>query len=87
MSQLRTVSLVLSGVAIVAGGLGMPMSFLYLASASMADITAGTSGFVAGAVLIGAGLISLAILATREPEADRRQSGVFGSRPSTDITA
>jgi len=57
----------LAGLSIAAGAVGMPMSFLYLASASMADITAGTSGFVAGAILIGAGLISLSVLAATEP--------------------
>jgi hypothetical protein len=52
----------------------MPMSFLYLASRSMEDITAGTSGFVAGAVLIGAGIISLAIISTSErADAARRR--------------
>jgi hypothetical protein len=62
---LRRICLVLASLAIVAGGLGMFASFLYLASRSMADITAGTSGFVAGAILIGAGLLSLTMLAIR----------------------
>jgi hypothetical protein len=62
---LRRICLVLASLAIVAGGLGMLASFLYLGSRSMADITAGTSGFVAGAILIGAGLLSLTMLATR----------------------
>ncbi len=62
---LRPICLVLSGLALVAGGLGMVASFLYLASNNMVNITAGSSGFVAGAVLIGAGLLSLTMLATR----------------------
>ena len=77
-----------AGVAIIAGGLGMPLSFLYLASPqSMADITAGTSGFMAGAVLIGAGLVSLAILSTNGPDICRKQSSTFSGQSSTDITA
>ncbi len=76
---LRSACLILSGLAILAGGLGMAMSFLYLASASMADITAGTSGFVAGSVLIGSGLVSLTMLATREAQA-KQASDLFQSR-------
>ena len=63
-NPLRSICTVLSGLSIMAGGIGMVMSFGYLASASMADITAGTSGFIAGAVLIGSGLLSLALLVT-----------------------
>jgi hypothetical protein len=55
---------VLSCLAMAAGALGMVASFIYMASRDMRDITAGTSGFVAGAVLIGSGLVSLTILAT-----------------------
>jgi hypothetical protein len=64
-SFLRPVCLILSAGAVVLGAAGMVLSFLYLASSSMADITAGTSGFLAGSVLIGSGLISLALLASR----------------------
>jgi hypothetical protein len=64
--SLRGLCKLLAGLSILAGLLGMPMSFLYLASASMADITAGTSGFVAGAILIGSGIISLSLLASSE---------------------
>jgi hypothetical protein len=86
--HMRTVSFVLSGLAIIAGGLGMPMSFLYLASSSMADITAGTSGFIAGAVLIGSGLISLAILSAKESNDFMRYGKPvdFRRQSSTDIT-
>jgi hypothetical protein len=62
---LRPISLALSALAIIAGGLGMIVSFLHLGFRNMADITAGASGFVAGAVLIGSGLLSLTMLATR----------------------
>jgi hypothetical protein len=86
---MRTVAIVFAGLAIAAGGLGMPMSFLFLASGSMPDITAGTSGFVAGAILVGSGLISFAILASREPHGpspDPRQDD-FRRRSATDVTA
>lgn len=61
---LRPSCLVLAVLAIIGGALGMFASFLFMASNSMADITAGTSGFVAGAILIAAGLLSLTMLAT-----------------------
>ena len=62
---LRPTCLILSAGVILLGAAGMVLSFLYLASSSMADITAGTSGFVAGSVLIGSGLVSLTMLASR----------------------
>ena len=71
-SFLRPVVLVLSALSVVAGGLGMAASFLHLGSSSMADITAGTSGFVAGAILIGSGLISLSLLAARPGRAESK---------------
>ena len=55
--------LVAGFLSMLAGSAGMALSFLYLASASMADITAGTSGFVAGAVFIGSGLIACSTVA------------------------
>jgi hypothetical protein len=62
---LRLTCLGLAVITIIAGVLGMLASFLFLASNSMADITAGTSGFVAGSILIAAGLLSLTMLATK----------------------
>lgn len=62
-SDLQKLCLVGSVASICAGGAGMVLSFIYLASASMADVTAGTSGFVAGSVLIGAGLVSASLVA------------------------
>ncbi len=66
--SLRSVCLLLASGSILLGAAGMVLSFLYLASASMADITAGTSGFIAGSILIGSGLISLSILCSRQPD-------------------
>ena len=68
----------MSALAIVTGCGGMVVSFLYLASASFADITAGTSGFVAGAVLIGSGLISSAMLTERVSRGDEERAAQFG---------
>ena len=65
---MRSLCLLLSVLAILAGGFGMVMSFLYLGSQSMENIIAGAAGFVAGAILVGTGLISLAILARNEPQ-------------------
>ena len=70
----RTTCRILAGLSVLAGALGMPMSFLYLASRGMEDITAGASGFVAGAILIWSGVMSLSMLAssdTRRPESRR----------------
>jgi hypothetical protein len=62
---LRRSCIVLAVLAMLAGLGGMGMSFLYLAGSHPADIAAGQSGFVAGAVLIAAGLVSLSLLASR----------------------
>jgi hypothetical protein len=53
----------LAVLSVLLGGAGMTLSFVFLASASFADVTAGASGFVAGAVLVGSGLLTLALLA------------------------
>jgi hypothetical protein len=71
---------VLSCLAMAAGALGMVASVMYMTSGDILDITAGSSGFVAGAVLIGSGLISLAILLTRPgPMTPRISEGGWGS--------
>jgi hypothetical protein len=56
-------------VTVLAGGAGMVVSFAYLASRHHLDVLAGVAGFIAGAVLIGSGLVSMAILAARGQEA------------------
>ncbi len=56
---------VVSIIALGAGACGMVLSFLYMASARLEDVTAGAAGFVAGSVLVGAGLISLTILTVK----------------------
>ncbi len=42
---------------------GMAISFLYLAAAGPLDVLAGAAGFIAGAILAGAGLLASALLA------------------------
>jgi hypothetical protein len=49
--------------AVLVGVFGMFASFRYLASGDIGDIVAGAAGFVAGSVLVGSGLISLALVA------------------------
>ncbi len=50
---------ILAGLTFVAGVGGMAVSFLFLASRNHLDVIAGAAGFLAGAVLIAAGLLSL----------------------------
>lgn len=75
--DLQKVCVLGAAIWIAGGVIGMVLSFIYLASASMADITAGTSGFVAGSVLMGSGLISCSLIAVfhqdarASPSADR----------------
>ena len=52
---------VMSIIAICSGFCGMVLSFLFMTSASEKDIATGSAGFVAGAILIGTGLLSLTI--------------------------
>jgi len=58
---LRFVTLGLSAILILAGGLGMLVGLLYFASPTMEDAIIGGSGLFAGSVLIGSGIISLAL--------------------------
>jgi hypothetical protein len=59
---------------IIAGALGMVLSFVYLASAHMADITAGSSGFLAGAFLMGSGLVSCTLIAALGGDENARRT-------------
>ncbi len=51
----------LSSLTFAAGVGGMAVSFLFLASDHPLDVTAGAAGFIAGAVLLAAGLVSIAV--------------------------
>lgn len=54
-----------SGLSIALGIAGMFASFHYLSLADPRDIAAGNAGFIAGSILVGAGLVSLALLHRR----------------------
>jgi hypothetical protein len=55
---------------LVAGASGMALSFVFLASSSHLDVMAGGAGFIAGAILVAAGLVTVA-LQHQLPVADR----------------
>jgi hypothetical protein len=82
----KTVCLFLSILALAAGALGMSLSFFQLAFSmgSMEDIVAGGAGFLTGSVLVGAGLVSLAILSAREPGVSRHEADQFRRYASPD---
>ena len=52
---------IISSLALLAGAGGMVVSFSFLASPNYLDVIAGAVGFLAGVVLIAAGVISLAV--------------------------
>jgi uncharacterized protein involved in response to NO len=56
-SSLHSVCLILSAAALLLGGVGMALSYVFLTSSVVHDITAGAAGFIAAAVLSASGLI------------------------------
>jgi len=72
----------MSALAIGAGATGMVISFGFLASVSFEAITAGMSGFVAGAILIGSGLVALALLSRHATPSRPEDSGNRDTVPS-----
>lgn len=54
-----------SSLALVAGALSMAISLMSLFGSRAEEISAGGYGFVAGTVLVAAGLVSLTMIATR----------------------
>lgn len=54
-------------VMLVLGAAGMTVSFLFLWSPSQVDVMGAGMAFLAGASMMGSGLIALAIVATRKP--------------------
>jgi len=75
--QLKTIVLVGSAVLTAAGGIGMVLSFIFMASADPRDITAGSSGFAAGALFVCTSLIATAIVSLQccEPESSGTTDG------------
>jgi hypothetical protein len=53
----------LAVLSVLLGAAGMVLSFAFLGGAVLADVLAGSAGFVAGAVLVAAGMLSLTLLA------------------------
>lgn len=88
---LAPICLVLAVAALLCGAGGMVLSCGHFAVLGTDQSIAGASGFVAGAVLIGCGLVSLTILATRgrpRPAPDRKlpKSRVLGEAEPADGT-
>jgi len=83
-ASLRVACGVLSVLTVLAGGLGMAISFLFLGSNRQEDIAAGAAGFVAGAILIGSGLVSLSLIATRGDQAGDGAGQRAAADPSND---
>jgi hypothetical protein len=63
----------LASATFAAGVVGMGISFLFLASAHPLDVLAGAAGFIAGSVLVAAGLVSIALRPV--PATTRAESG------------
>jgi hypothetical protein len=63
--------LVLALLTLAAGAGGMAISFLFLASADSLDVLAGAAGFIAGAILMAAGLLTIAVLGQWSPTGAR----------------
>lgn len=58
-STSRTPPSLLTSLVVLAGASGMAISFLFLASSHPLDVLAGAAGFVAGAILLAAGTLTL----------------------------
>jgi hypothetical protein len=69
----------LAGLCVLAGAGGMCLSLLSMSCAETNDIIAGGAGFIAGAVLVGSGVVALAVLAlpaawgARHPDPSARE--------------
>ena len=59
--SLHSVSVALASTLVLLGSVGMLICFLFLWSSDMRDITGAGLGFVAGAVMLGSGSITLAV--------------------------
>jgi hypothetical protein len=68
MSSLQKIVLVISVALVGIGSSGMILSFMYMSSVELSDITAGVSGFISGAIFVAGGLISAAVVSTTHRE-------------------
>jgi hypothetical protein len=78
LPQAATPVAILSALTLLAGASGMAVSFLFLASQHHLNVLAGGAGFVAGAVLVAAGLLSL-VVQSRSPTQSEAAIHVAGS--------
>lgn len=62
---LSTLTVVLAAILIVLGSIGMIVTFMFLWSNDLRDITGAGLGFVAGAVMLGSGVISLGMISSK----------------------
>jgi len=62
---LTSVAVVLASILVLLGALGMLITFFFLWSNDMRDITGAGLGFVAGAVMLGSGVVSLAVASNK----------------------
>jgi hypothetical protein len=76
-STRATPLVVLAAAALLAGAGGMAVSVLFLAARSHLDVIAGAVGFLAGAVLLAAGLLSL-VVQSRSPSASQAAVRIAG---------
>lgn len=77
MDQLDTLSrriVFASFLSVMLGTVGMTLSFLFLSSPIPANVFAGAPAFVAGAVMIGSGLIAGALLVRQAEQAPHVES-------------
>jgi hypothetical protein len=78
----------LAALTFAAGAGGMAISFLFLASSHPLDVTAGAAGFIAGSVLVAAGLVSISIQRPRTLAgcpADEADGGAAVPDPPLDV--
>ena len=71
-TPLQRVALGLAVTAIMSGIVGMGLSFIFLAMMGMENITAGVAGFVAGALFIASGLLSLTLLSVHSRQGQQQ---------------
>jgi hypothetical protein len=61
--SIQVLCLLIACLSMLEGAVGMALRFVNLSSMNMQNIHSGQAGFVAGAVLIGTGLMACAIVA------------------------
>ncbi len=62
---LSSASVLLASILVLLGAMGMLITFFFLWSNDMRDIAGAGLGFVAGAVMLGSGVVSLALASNR----------------------